>query len=153
MAKKRATKITLPVIPHRTILKKVPSGEIATERGADGTYLRFDCDCEHAIEHCHSMCCSLPGILVEEDEIERVEKAWAKVSGGKVPATERNHDDTQQVMKRDSDSWCRCLDRETRACRIYADRPATCRNFHCTRGEDARGWLFDLGRHTEFMGE
>ena len=40
--------VQLPSIAKRTVIRKVPSGEIAIEEGAEGVYLRYDCDCEDA---------------------------------------------------------------------------------------------------------
>jgi hypothetical protein len=144
MAKTKKPK-EFPPVPHRVVILKVPSGEIAMETGAEGTYLRFDCDCEHAIPYCKAMCCSLATIQVEEDEIEALEKARKK-AGFQLPIIQGNSDGNQEMI-RDSDNWCRCLDRTTRACKVYEGRPRTCSDFHCTRGEDARGWLLDLNRH------
>ena len=112
-----------PVVPRRTVLKGVPSGEIAIEQGADGIFLRFDCDCIDALPVCQAQCCALPGTVILPDELASV-------------AYPASYDDQGSVfvMARGSDSFCVCLDRQTRMCSIYEDRPQTCRDFHCTRG-------------------
>ena len=151
-SKKNPSGHDFPVLAHRIVLQEVPSGVIAMERGADGTFLRFDCECEDALPYCQSMCCSLHGIAVDEDEVDPVCEAFARVS--KEPQTKFNlpvinNDEGEPEMVRSCDSWCVALDRGTRACTIYNDRPKTCRDFHCTRGENQRGWRLDLARQME----
>ena len=119
----------IPSIPRRVILKEVPSGEIAIEQGADGIFLRFDCDCMHALPYCQAQCCGLIGTAVFQEELELVDYPceWDDSMGC-------------WVLSRDSDGFCTCLDREHRLCSIYEDRPRTCKEFHCTRGASQRGW-------------
>lgn len=118
-----------PSIPRRSVLRVVPSGEIAIEQGADGIFLRFDCDCIHALPVCQAQCCALPGTVVFGNELQELDYPveW---------------DDSMNnfVLRRDSDGFCHCLDKDKRLCTIYKDRPHTCREFHCTRGADQRGW-------------
>ena len=118
-----------PSIPRRVVLKTVPSGEIAIEQGADGIFLRFDCDCIHALVYCQAQCCALIGTAVFPEELEKTDYPveWDDSING-------------WVLVRDSDGFCTCLDKEKRLCRIYPDRPQTCQKFHCTRGADQRGW-------------
>lgn len=118
-----------PEVPRRTVLKEVPSGEIAVEQGADGIFLRFDCDCIDALSICQAQCCALPGTIVFPNELQKVEYPVA-------------FDDSNEtfVLERSSDSFCVCLDRKTRMCQIYQDRPNVCRDFHCTKGASQRGW-------------
>lgn len=120
----------VPIIDRKYILKKVPSGEVRLELGADGTYLMFDCDCLDALPMCHSQCCALKGTEIHSpEEEERLDKylEWDDVHG-------------MIVMIRDADGFCTALDRPTSRCSIYDDRPQTCRSFHCTRGARMRGW-------------
>lgn len=121
---------TFPTIQRRYVLKKVPSGEISVEQGADGIYLRFDCDCLDALPICQAQCCALPGTIVLPEEVE---------SGVDYPL---DWDDESKVfvLHRDSDGFCSCLDRRSRTCGIYQNRPQTCKIFHCTRGASQRGW-------------
>ena len=119
----------LPRMPQRFVILKVPSGEIAVEQGADGLYLRFDCDCLHALPVCQAQCCGLIGTVVHQEEMQEVS----------FPV-EWDDELNQWVLQRASDGFCRCLDRDTRLCGIYSDRPHTCRQFHCTKGSDQRGW-------------
>jgi hypothetical protein len=56
-------------VPHRAVLRKVPSGEIAIETGGDGVFLRFDCDCLDALPYCKAACCGLSGIEVTAEEL------------------------------------------------------------------------------------
>jgi hypothetical protein len=136
-------------IPQRAVLAKVKSGEIAMELGGDGVYLRFDCDCEDALPYCKAACCGLHGIDVTVEELKQT--VTYRDEGGKSRkmllaqlATKDEEDGPE--MKRRSDSFCTCLHRGTRMCGIYADRPATCSEFHCTKGPAMRGWKLDLSR-------
>ena len=137
-----------PTVPFRAVLKKVPSGEIALELGGDGVYLRFDCECLDALPYCKASCCSLPGIDVEESEL--VNEVSVTVDGKKktikLDALVERTLDGDAEMHRASDGFCRCLNRESRTCGIYKDRPEVCREFHCTRGAGMRGWILDLKR-------
>lgn len=119
------------IIPRKQVLKSFPNGEISLELGADGVYLRFDCDCLDALPYCQAQCCAMPGTVVFEEEAE--EK-------GLRDLVEIDFSMNELVMVRDSDGFCGCLNRETRLCEIYGNRPDTCKRFHCTRGADARGW-------------
>jgi hypothetical protein len=118
-----------PKLPRRFVLRETPSGEIAVEQGADGLYLRFDCDCMHALPVCQAQCCGLIGTIVFDDELEK-----------KAYPVEWEARGQEWVLERQSDGFCKCLDRDTRLCTIYADRPRTCQQFHCTRGAEQRGW-------------
>lgn len=137
-----------PSVPMRTVLKQVPSGEVALELGGDGVYLRFDCDCLDALPYCKAVCCSLNGIDVESAELEN--PVDLTVDGKKK--TVKLHQLTQVgldgevEMHRSSDGFCRCLNRDSRTCGVYKDRPQVCQEFHCTKGVGMRGWRLDLKR-------
>jgi hypothetical protein len=120
-----------PAIERVTILRELPTGNIRLELGADGTYLLFDADCLDCLPYCKAQCCALNGILLEEEEVEEM-KAIAPL--------EFNERYNAQELRRDADGFCACLNRETRRCGIYEDRPYVCRDFHCTRGSLQRGW-------------
>lgn len=146
-------------VPHRAVIKEVPSGQIVMEVGADGVFLRFECECVDALPYCKSACCALHGIDVEEDEIDQVERAASAQNlyncddpnrKFQLPVVIRNDDD-EPTMRRGSDSWCVAIDRKTKACRIYEDRPKTCRDFHCTNAAGMRGWRLDILRQYEDM--
>lgn len=131
------------------VIKELPSGEILLDIGADGTYIRFDCDCLDALPYCKAACCSLPGI--------RVNQVNAGDLNAKEPLLENNintdlvvWDGSSFVMKRDPCGSCCMLNKGSRHCRIYEDRPETCRVFHCTRGDGMRGWRLELERQKEF---
>jgi hypothetical protein len=124
-----------PPVPHRAVLLKVPSGEIAMEVGADGTYLRFDCDCLDALPYCKAACCSLCETIVTDEEAAHI--------GEHLIA--RDHTG-QALMRRRSDGYCCCNDPLTKLCTIYDRRSFTCSNFHCTRNPTTRGWVCRLNR-------
>ena len=132
-----------PKIPVRKVLKKLPSGEIAVEDGGDGPFLRFDCDCIDALPYCKARCCALPGIAITAEEAEQIKRATKNALPVVVTT---NKEDNSLEMAHRSDTYCRCNDPESRTCTIYKDRPKTCRDFHCTRGHDMRGWRLDLTR-------
>lgn len=137
------------MVPQRAVLKKLPSGEIAIETGGDGVFLRFDCDCIDALPYCKAACCGLHGIDVARSELVNVvtikgdDGKPRKVTLGQL-ATEDGEDGPE--MLRGSDGFCTCLNRGTRLCGIYKDRPETCREFHCTKGPAVRGWRLDFAR-------
>lgn len=123
----------LPQNPQISVLKEFFSpegektGEIRTELGADGFYIQFDCECKDALPYCQAQCCALIGTYVNFEELDAL--AYPVASDGHG-----------YVMKRAADGFCVCLDRQTRLCKIYDQRPQTCKSFHCTRGADQRGW-------------
>ncbi|MFB2833479.1 YkgJ family cysteine cluster protein [Floridanema evergladense] len=117
-----------PVVPRKTVLVTVPSGEIRTESGADATYLVFDCDCLDALPWCKAQCCSLKGTVVHMEELTEL-----------LGKTILNDVHGRYEMKRECDGFCTCLDRDKRLCTIYEQRPQTCQDFHCSRGLQ-RGW-------------
>lgn len=122
-----------PTIGYRQVLREVPSGEIRIERGADGAYLMFDCECLHALPFCQAQCCALKGIAVlpQEEGID--------LDNSPYPLVWNDHMNFWELQK-GADGYCNCLNRETRRCDVYDRRPATCREFHCTRGHGVRGW-------------
>ena len=121
------------LISRRNVLKQFQDGgEIATEIGADGVYLRFDCACLDALPFCQAQCCALRGTLVFEEEIKNNPELKNFVVA--------DQEFTAYLMARDSDGFCTCLDRSTRKCSIYEQRPDVCRQFHCTLGPHSRGW-------------
>lgn len=122
-------------VPQRTLIKELKSGGIYTEIGADGVYLQFDCDCIDALPYCKAACCNLREITVSrEEEINLPELVVL------------NTENDNYEMKRSATGWCRCNDPNSKLCTIYDDRPQTCRDFHCTRGHEMRGWKLDLVR-------
>ncbi|GET44155.1 hypothetical protein MiSe_89810 [Microseira wollei NIES-4236] len=122
----------VPSTPRRSLLVSVKSGEISIEQGADGAWLRFDCDCIDALPYCLAQCCALRKTIVFPEEAE--EKG--------IPKSKLEIDETidECVMKRDSDGYCTCLDRRTRLWEIHDHKPQTCSKFHCTRWAHQRGW-------------
>lgn len=124
-----------PEIPRKTVVATVPSGEIRTEKGADGTWLLFDCDCLDALPICKAHCCSLKGIIITPEEY----------ASGIYDEAIWNQRDKVVELHHDSDGACAYLCRRTCKCEIYEDRPSTCQDFHCTRGEGMRGWKMSNG--------
>lgn len=132
-----ANPLAIPqTIDRVAILKELPTGNIRIELGADGIYLLFDADCLDCLPYCQAQCCGLHGLLVTEDEHEQY-KGW-------VPM-EPNERLQSWELRRDADGFCCALDRGTRRCGMYKDRPETCRQFHCTRGAYQRGWKLPNG--------
>lgn len=135
----------VPNIPYRQTLKEVSSGEIRIERGADGAYLLFDCECLDALPYCHAQCCALRGIAVfpEQEGFELDNPPYNLVYNDELNFWE---------MQKGADGYCNCLDRETRRCGVYEDRPMTCKEFHCTRGVGMRGWKLPnvMTRHSNY---
>lgn len=119
----------VPAIARKQVLAKTPTGEVRLELGADGLWLLFDGPCLEMLPYCQAQCCALRGTAVRNDEEERLDAylEWDDIHG-------------YPVMRREADGFCQCLNRESRKCSIYEDRPDTCRKFHCTQGAHQRGW-------------
>ena len=83
-----------------------------------------DVDCASLLPICHGRCCSLTFELTTQDLDEGVVR-WEV--------------EQPYVILHDRDGYCAHLDRPTRSCSIYEQRPAACRGFDC-RG-DARIWI------------
>lgn len=133
-------------IPRKTIINSFPDGgEIRSEVGSDGTYIVFDCECLDAIDLCKAACCSMPGTFVMDDEIPALNEVAERIGMG-ILIQQPNG---KVAMKRDADGTCVCLDRDTRQCSIYDDRPKVCRHFHCSKGV-SRGQLMVHQRQKEF---
>lgn len=129
----------MPKLSHRTPVSTLPSGAIVIEEGADGVYLRFECDCQDALPTCRAACCSLSKIQVAEDEVVKLKQHLGE------HAVVKDGDD-DWVMARASSGWCAQNDPTTRRCRCYSIRPKTCQDFHCTLHGDNRGWLLHFKR-------
>lgn len=70
---------------------------------------------ELTCSNCRACCCQLEVMLMGDDAVPRHltrEDEW----GG-------------EVMRRLEDGWCVALDRDTLLCKIYAQRPAVCREY------------------------
>lgn len=129
-----------------TVLKSLPSGEIRIESGADGVYIVFDADCLDALPICKAACCGHPGTYIKPEELPLLNEIAEEIK--KTIVVEHNG---RLLMRRESDGLCACLDRKTRTCNIYEDRPHVCRAFHCSRGI-ARGFkLYGASRQQEYQ--
>lgn len=112
------------------------TGQITSQVGADGVWIQFDCECTDALPTCKAACCALRGTYLtpEEASLDFYDCFVEEESG--LP-----------VLRRDADGWCTYLDRDTRRCSIYENRPQTCQKFHCTRGANVRGWKLSNAVH------
>ena len=139
------TENEFPKISHETVLKEFfdsdgdKTGEIRLELGSDGVYLQFDCECIDALPYCQAQCCALIGTAVLPEELLQFNYPVDVSPGGEVEIT----------MQRGADGFCKCLNRESRTCNIYENRPDTCKAFHCTRGVDVRGWKLSNRVHRQ----
>lgn len=122
-------------IPRITVIQEFKgeagevTGQITSQSGADGTWLQFDCDCLDALPVCRSQCCSLKGTFLSEVEAQSGQYDCFVDPESGLPQ-----------LRRDADGACTYLDRDTKLCSIYDNRPGVCRQFHCTRGAAVRGW-------------
>lgn len=64
---------------------------------------------------CEACCCRLEVMLAGDDDVPAHYAATDRWGG--------------EVMARLDDGWCAALDRKSLRCRIYARRPAVCREF------------------------
>ena len=135
----------IKAIPRVTVIQEFKdeqgecTGQITSQSGADGAWIQFDCECTDALPICRAQCCSLRGTFLTDEEA---------MSGEYDCFTDPQSGIAQ--LRRDADGACTYLDRNTRQCSIYETRPNTCRQFHCTRGADVRGWKLSNGvaRHS-----
>jgi hypothetical protein len=133
-----------PKIDRQTILKEFikngeKTGEIRLQLGADGVWLQFDCDCMDALPYCQAQCCALIGTAVMPEELLEFN----------YPVDVSPDQEIQITMQREADGFCKCLNRESRTCNIYENRPDTCKAFHCTRGAGVRGWKLSNRVHRQ----
>lgn len=125
-------------IERKITIAHTSNGEVRLELGADGVFILFDGPCLEMLPFCQAQCCALKGTGAQSDEIERLDAYldWDNELG-------------MPVMRRDADGFCTCLDRKTRRCGIYEERPYTCQQFHCTRGAHQRGFKLPNAVHRQ----
>lgn len=122
-------------IPLTTVIQQFTdssgnvTGQISTQNGDGGTWLRFDCNCNDARPICRGHCCALKGAYLTPEETESgIYDAYPDPENGVMQ------------LRRESDGFCVYFNREKRICGIYENRPQVCKTFHCTQGADVRGW-------------
>ena len=81
-------------------------------------------DCAGRVHLCHATCCRLPFALSHQDVREGIVH-WNLGQ--------------PYLIEQDDDGYCSHMDRDTRDCGIYANRPVPCRGFDCRN--DRRIWL------------
>ena len=81
-------------------------------------------DCENRIHLCQAACCKLPLALSREDVREGVVQ-WELGQ--------------PYLIAHGTDGYCVHMDRETRGCTVYEQRPIPCRGYDCR--QDKRIWL------------
>ena len=129
--------MTFSKIPFTTVLQEFTNdegavtGQITTQSGDAGTWLRFDCSCADARPFCRGHCCSLKGTYLSPEE----------AASGQYEAYPDPENGLMELRK-ESDGFCIYFDRDTRTCGIYENRPGVCRDFHCSQGAGVRGWKF-----------
>ena len=80
-------------------------------------------DCGRRVGVCRAVCCSFLFALTG-DEVAAGKVTWDR---------QRPH-----LIARGADGFCTHLDRRTRRCRIYGERPLRCRRYDCLR--DSSFW-------------
>jgi Putative zinc- or iron-chelating domain len=93
------------------------------EKETGGRSLNVEIDCENRLHLCQAACCRLRFALTVRD----VEKGNVKWNLGQP-----------YMIRQGSDGYCHHLDRESRHCGIYEDRPFVCRAYDCRK--DQRIW-------------
>ena len=94
------------------------------ERGADGSSLSVEIDCESLLPLCHAACCRLRFALTATD----VEKGQVKWNLGQP-----------YMIRQGEDGYCHHFDRGAQHCGLYENRPFVCRAYDCRK--DQRIWL------------
>jgi Fe-S-cluster containining protein len=95
----------------------------AEEKGADGTSLSTQIDCENRLHLCHAACCRLRFALTARE----VEEGHIKWNLGQP-----------YMIRQGDDGYCYHLDREHQRCGTYEERPFVCRAYDCRK--DQRIW-------------
>jgi hypothetical protein len=132
----------MKTVPRVTVIQEFKdevgtvTGQITSQSGADGAWLQFDCECLDALPICRSQCCSLKGTYLTESEAQSGQYDCHADPETGLPQ-----------LRRDADGACTYLNRETKLCSIYDSRPETCKQFHCTRGSNVRGWKLSNAVH------
>lgn len=93
------------------------------ERVADGAPADVEIDCENRLHLCHAACCRLRFALTARD----VEEGRVRWNLGQP-----------YMIRQGDDGYCHHLDRESRRCGVYEDRPFVCRAYDCRK--DKRIW-------------
>ncbi|MFB2880873.1 YkgJ family cysteine cluster protein [Floridanema aerugineum] len=137
-----------PEIDRTTIIKEFPSGQIRLEAGSDGLFLVFDLDCLDALPYCKAHCCGHIGTVVLDEEVDDL-NSLSQILEKRLLTYNHYIDKNRYEMKRDCDGLCAALDRKTRTCEIYENRPRTCRVFHCSRGLNRGFRLMSVSRQKE----
>jgi len=81
-------------------------------------------DCESRVHLCQARCCTFSVELSRQDLEE----------GGLLWDIEQPY-----LLRREADGLCSHLDRTTKACGVYQNRPAACRTYDCRT--DQRVWI------------
>jgi Fe-S-cluster containining protein len=93
------------------------------EKETGGGSPKVEIDCEKRIPLCHAACCRLRFALTVRD----VEKGNVRWNLGQP-----------YMIRQSADGYCHHIDRESRRCGIYEDRPFVCRAYDCRK--DKRIW-------------
>lgn len=70
---------------------------------------------EHLCSSCDAVCCRLTVVLMPGDDVPE----WMIATDMRGPAT----------MAKAADGWCVAMDRDSKCCSIYLERPEICRKF------------------------
>ena len=81
-------------------------------------------DCDKPVHLCHARCCSFVVELSRQD-LEEGQLLW--------------NIEEPYLLRREADGYCSYLDRATRGCGAYRNRPAACRTYDCR--SDQRVWI------------
>jgi Putative zinc- or iron-chelating domain len=81
-------------------------------------------DCESRVHLCQARCCTFSVELSRQD-LEEGGLLWDI--------------DQPYLLRREADGFCSHLDRATKACGVYQNRPAACRTYDCRT--DQRIWI------------
>jgi hypothetical protein len=95
----------------------------AEEKDAGGAPLNAEIDCGSRLSLCHAACCRLRFALTARD----VEEGRIKWNLGQP-----------YMIRQGDDGYCHHLDRESRGCGVYEERPFVCRAYDCRK--DRRIW-------------
>lgn len=89
-----------------------------------------DMDCGHYLSTCQARCCTLIFALTREE-----------VNQGKVQYNKKR---PFFIARDEEDGFCPHLDRKTRQCEVWEDRPLRCRRYQCR--DDSTIWPNGFGQ-------
>ena len=112
------------------VIKHVKSGTIEIVSDGPMTMLQFNCECMDALPYCKAMCCK--SRLAFNTHLTPGEIAANKFTSTPGP-------NGLVVLETKNNGWeCTYLEKSGH-CEVHHDKPANCKNWHCSPGGPTEG--------------